>query len=281
METAPKLGILAGGGSAPFQLISACKETDRPFHVICLDGFADPMLGDGVPHTRLGLGQLGSFKELCKKESLEELVMIGPVRRPSLSELKPDWLTLKVIAKIGLSSLGDDGLLRAIGKVLESECKVKLVGASDVMNQLLTTEGILTKTEPDDQAREDMDRAIEIAQTLGRLDVGQAVIVQQGLVLGVEAIEGTDALIARAADTKREGHGGVLVKLAKQQQDHRFDLPTIGPQTIQNAHEAGLVGIAIEAGRSLLLEREKTIEAADMTGLFIMGLPPQEKIADE
>lgn len=281
MDTAPKLGILAGGGVAPFQLVKACQDTGRPFHIVCLEGHAESDLGEGLPHTWLGLGQFGKFKKLCEDQGIEEIVMIGPVRRPSMSELKPDWFTVKFLTKIGLNSLGDDGVLRAIGKVLEEQCNVKLIGAADVFSDLLTPTGILTKIQPNEQSQEDIKRAVEIARTLGSLDVGQAVIVQQGIVLGVEAIEGTDALIARSGEIKREGQGGILVKLAKPQQDNRYDLPSMGVQTIQNAHEAGLAGIAIEGGRSLLIEIEKTIEAADMTGLFIVGLPLAEEPADE
>ncbi|HAX91234.1 MAG TPA: DUF1009 domain-containing protein [Rhodospirillaceae bacterium] len=199
--------------------------------------------------------------------------MIGRVRRPSIAELKPDWLTLKLLTKIGINALGDDGLLRGVGKALEEECGVRVVGVADVFADILAPEGALTKTQVDEQSGEDIKRAVEIARTLGQLDIGQAVIVQQGIVLGVEAIEGTDALIARAALVRREGGGGVLVKLAKPQQDNRFDLPTIGLDTVQNVHAAGLSGIAVEAGRSLILDREKTIEAADMLGIFIVGLP--------
>lgn len=281
MNSDPKLGIIAGGGVAPFQLIHACQTAGRSFHVVCLEGHADPSLGEGLNHDWIGLGQFGKFKELCKKEDIKELVMIGAVRRPSMTELKPDWLAVKALAKIGFSSLGDDGLLRAIGKTLEKECEVKLVGLSDVYSDLLTPVGVLTQTQPDHQALADIERAREIALTLGKLDVGQAVIVQQGVVLGVEAIEGTEALIARAGEAKREGDGGVLVKVAKPQQDNRYDLPSIGMQTVQSAHEAGLSGIAIEAGRSLLLEREDTIEAADGAGIFIVGLAPEKDAADE
>lgn len=273
MSKAPKLGILAGGGNAPRQLIKACQEIDRPFFVVCLDGNADADLGNGIPHIVLPLGQLQKFKDFCAREEIKEIVMIGRVRRPSITELKPDFLTLKLLARIGLKSLGDDGVLRAVGKVLEEECGVRLVGASEVFADLLAPEGVLTNAAPSAQDEEDIRRAVEIALTLGHLDVGQAVIVQEGIVLGVEAIEGTDALIARARDVRREGEGGVLVKLAKPQQDNRFDLPTIGPDTVHNAKQAGLAGIAVEAGRSLIVDRETTIEAADGAGLFIVGIP--------
>lgn len=281
MNSDPKLGIIAGKGVAPFQLIEACQQAGRSFYVFCLEGHADPALGEEVAHTWIGLGQLGKLKEICTQEKVEELVMIGAVRRPSMSEIKPDWLTVKALTKIGFNSLGDDGLLRAIGKVLEDECHVKLIGATDVFADLLTPVGVLTQTQPDEQALDDIERAREVALTLGKLDVGQAVIVQQGLVLGIEAIEGTEALILRAQEMKREGGGGVLVKVAKPQQDNRYDLPSIGMQTVQSAHEAGLSGIAIEAGRSLLLERADTIEAADAAGLFIVGLEPEKEAADE
>ncbi len=278
MNTLPKLCILAGGGGAPAQLIRACREIDRPFHLVCLEGHADADLCEGVSAcTHLGLGDLAKLRDLCRAESIEEMVMIGRVRRPSISELKPDWLTLKLIAKVGLTSLGDDGLLRSLGKVLEEECGVRMIGAGDVFGGLLTPEGILTRQSPDEQAQSDIRRAIEIAQTLGRLDVGQAVIVQQGMVLGVEAIEGTDALIARSRDVRREGQGGVLIKLAKPQQDNRFDLPTIGVDTVRNAAAAGLAGIAVEAGRSLIVGRDATLEAADMLNLFVVGLKLPER----
>ncbi|NTU77689.1 MAG: LpxI family protein, partial [Alphaproteobacteria bacterium] len=251
-----KLGIIAGGGAAPRQLIAACQKIGRPFFLACLEGQADPDLGKGVPHAWLPLGAGQKLKTLFTDAGVSEVVMIGRVRRPSLLEIRPDWLALKVLTKIGINSLGDDGLLRAIGKAIEEEGKVRLVGIQDVFADLLTPLGELTGTSPDEQARADIKRGIEVALALGRLDVGQAVVVQQGLVLGVEAIEGTDALIARSAAVRREGQGGVLVKLAKPQQDNRFDLPTIGPDTVAAAAKAGLRGIALQAGRSLIVDRE-------------------------
>lgn len=278
MDDHPKLGIVAGGGVAPFQLVRACQDIGRPYHLICLQGHADSALGQGHSHTWLSLGDLAKLRDLCAAQEIKELVMIGHVRRPSVAELKPDWLTLKVLAKIGLGSLGDDGVLRAVGKVLEEECRVKVIGAAEVFADMLTPEGPLTKTVPNDQALADIQRGAEVAQTLGQMDVGQAVIVQQGIVLGVESIGGTDSLIAHSAEVRREGQGGVLVKTAKPQQDNRFDLPAIGVETVHNAHNAGLIGIAVQAGRSLILEREKTLEAADMAGLFIVGISlPQEE----
>ncbi len=272
MNAASKLGIIAGGGKVARQLIAACQKLGRDFFVVCLEGHADPDLAKDVPHRWLRLGDGGKLKELFVEQGITDIVMIGRVRRPSLLEIKPDWFTVKVLAKIGMNSLGDDGLLRAIGKVFEEEGGVRVVGAHEGFADLLTPEGVLTKTQPDDDAQKDIQRGIEVAKALGAVDVGQSVVVQQGIVLGVEAIEGTDALLNRCVGLRREGPGGVLVKIAKPQQDNRFDLPTIGPETVAAAAQAGLRGIAIQEGRSLLVEREKTLAAADASGMFLMGL---------
>ena len=268
----PKLGIIAGGGSAPARVIEACRAQGRAFFVVCLEGQADAGLAATDPHAWLPLGAFGKLRALAAREHIGEIVMIGRVRRPSLAELKPDWLAIKALASIGMNLLGDDALLRAVGAAIERECGVKVIGAQDVLGELLMPKGILGTVAPDADAQKDIARGLEVAQALGALDVGQSVVVQQGLVLGVEAIEGTDALLARCQDLKREGMGGVLVKTAKPQQDNRYDLPTIGPLTLENAARAGLRGIAVEAGRSFVLDPEGLRQRADALGLFIQGV---------
>jgi DUF1009 family protein len=267
----PKLGIIAGGGSAPHALIDMCRKLGRDFFVVCLEGQADEGLAQNAPHAWLPLGAAEKLKVLAAEQQIKEIVMIGRVRRPSILEIKPDWLALKILTKIGINALGDDALLTAIGKAMESEGGLRVVGAQDIFAGLLTPEGQLGRVAIDDEAQKDIARGIEVAAALGQLDVGQSVIVQQGMVLGVEAIEGTDALIARSADLCRKGAGGVLVKIAKPQQDNRYDLPTIGPDTILAMERAGLRGVVLETGRSLLIDREKTVAAADAAGIFILG----------
>ena len=269
---APKLGIIAGGGSAPRYLIEACRKHGRDFFVFCLEGQAETGLAEDAPHAWLSLGAGTKLKTLVNDQQIKELVMIGRVRRPSLLELKPDWLALKVVTKIGISMVGDNTLLSGIGKAMEEETGVRVIGAHEVFADLLTPEGQLGRIAPDDEAQKDTLRGIEVAKALGHLDVGQSVIVQQGIVLGVEAIEGTDALIARSAQLRREGPGGILIKIAKPQQDNRYDLPTVGPDTIASMTKAGLRGVVLEAGRSLLIEREKTVAMADTAGIFVIGV---------
>ena len=268
----PKLGILAGGGAAPLRVMEACRAQKRDFFVICIEGQADKNLAHDAPHIWLPLGAVGKFRELIKAEKIIEITLIGHVRRPSLSELKPDLLAMKALAKIGMNLLGDDALLRAVGQAIEEECGVRVIGAHEILGGILMREGNLGKQGADEQAQNDIMRGVTVARALGQVDVGQSVIVQQGLVLGAEAIEGTDALIARCKNLRRDGPGGILVKLAKPQQDERYDLPTIGPNTILAAAEAGLRGIAIEAERSLIIDRDQVRQLADEKGLFVVGI---------
>ena len=269
----PKLGIIAGGGTAPRRVIEACRAQKRDFFVICLEGQAEKNVAHDAPHIWLPLGAGSKLRELVIAEKISEIVMIGGVRRPSLWELKPDFLSLKIVTKIGMNMLGDDGLLRAVGSAIEQECGVRLIGVQDILGGALMREGVLGSVAPDAEAQQDIVRGMIVARALGQVDVGQSVIVQQGLILGVEAIEGTDALIARCKNLRREGVGGVLIKLAKPQQDNRFDLPTIGCTTIKNAAEAGLRGIALEAGRSLVVDRDQVRQLADELGIFVVGEP--------
>lgn len=257
--------------------MQACQAEGRPFFVVCLEGQAAHDLpvtenGETVPHIWLPLGAAGKLFDVLKSENINEIVMIGHVRRPSLFELKPDWLALKIVTSIGFNSLGDDGLLTAVGKAIEAQGGVRVIGAHEILNELLTPSGTLTMQQPDDEAMRDIERGVSVARALGALDVGQSVVVQQGVVLGVEAAEGTDALLTRCATLRRDGLGGVLVKMAKPQQDNRFDLPTVGESTITAASSAGLRGIVIESGRSLLLNRQATIHAADAAKLFMCGI---------
>ncbi|NDE89948.1 MAG: LpxI family protein [Alphaproteobacteria bacterium] len=266
------LGIIAGGGEAPKRLIAACLRMNRPFHVLALEGQSDAdIAGDDVPVTWLPLGAASAALALAKEKKITDVVMVGRVRRPSIAELKPDWLMLQKLARIGLGALGDDGLLKAIAKEFEAE-GFNVLAPQDVFADLILPAGQLGKHAPSDIAQADITRGIEIARALGALDVGQSVVVQQGIVLGVEAIEGTDALIGRTRMLKREGAGPVLVKLKKPQQDMRFDLPALGIETVREALAAGFSGIAAEAGGTLLIDREDVIKHADASGLFIIGL---------
>jgi len=267
----PKLGILAGSGQLPLRVIDICRAADRPFFVLALEGAADPRNFAAVPHASIRLGAGAEALRLLRENQVEELVMAGPVRRPSLGSIRPDWRAAKFLARIGLRALGDDGLLGAIIKEFELE-GFRVIGVHELLGTLLAPEGPLGTIGPDAQATADIERGLEVARALGAVDVGQSVVVQQGIVLGVEAAEGTDALIERAGRLKRDGVGGVLVKIAKPSQERRADLPTIGKTTVEASARAGLRGIAIEAGTALVIDRPAVAAAADHAGLFVVGI---------
>jgi len=269
----PKLGVIAGGGSLPERIVRACRETGREVFVIAIEGHAEPNGFEDVPHAWLRIGAGGKALKLLREQGVEELVLAGDVRRPSLAELKPDLWTAKFLARVGTNALGDDGMLGAVIRELEASEGFCVVGTDSLLPGLLATAGVYGSVQPDEQAIQDIERGVEVARGIGGLDVGQAAVVQQGLVLAVEAIEGTDAMIGRAAALRREGSGGVLVKVSKPGQESRADLPCIGPDTVRAAAEAGLAGIAIEAGGALVLGRDEVVRAADAAGLFVIGVP--------
>lgn len=271
-----KLAIIAGGGSLPKRLVDYCKKQGREFFVVAIEGNAEKdWIDDTVPHLWIRIGQAGTGFAKLKELKVSEAVMIGTIKRPTLSELVPDFKTATFFAKIGFKALGDDGILRALINEFDSE-GIKVRAIQEVMPEILIRSGILGKYKPSKQNLVDIKRAIEVARALGQLDVGQAVVVQQGLVLGVEGIEGTDELIRRCGAYKRKGEGGIILKLRKPQQDLRVDLPTIGPRTILRAFETGLQGVILHAGNGLIVEEEETIKLANKHKIFLMGVEPSD-----
>ncbi len=270
---AGKIGLIAGGGDLPIRLIDAARVQGREIYVLAIDKQADlpESVLTGVTHDSVGIGKVGKMLDLLRANGVRDLIFAGRVKRPSLVALMPDGRGAKFMAKIAGKALGDDGLLRAVVAELEGE-GFRVLGPETLLGELLMPDGVLGRVYPDETAWTDIRHGFAIARGIGALDIGQAAVVQQGLVLGVEAIEGTDALLARCADLKREGPGGVLVKAKKPAQERRVDLPTIGRRTVEAAAKAGLRGIAVEAGQALLLDRDGVVAAADRLGLFIIGV---------
>jgi len=269
------IALLAGKGDLPRLLIEIFQSQKRPFVVLAFKGQTDEGLVKNIPHIWLHFGEAGKALHYLKEHKIQEIVMAGAISRPTLSEIRPDWEGVKWLAKIGTKALGDDGLLKLVIRILE-EKGYRIVGPDDILETLLIPEGLLTEQPPDEQAWRDIGRGVEVLSALSSADVGQAVVVQEGLILGVEAIEGTDALIDRAGSLQRPGLGGILVKIAKRQQDKRADLPTIGPETIRKAAKAGLRGISVEAHRTLLLNQEEVLKLTEESGLFLLGLTREQ-----
>jgi DUF1009 family protein len=271
-DSAGPLGIIAGSGALPRRLVENCRAAGRPVFVLALQGEADEATVADVPHAWCRIGAAAKALDLLRANSVKDLVLAGGVRRTSLSALLPDWRAAKFFARVGYRALGDDGLLSAIVKELEREGFL-VVGADDILGaDDLMPLGLLGRHRPDDEAKADIEHGMRVAHALGALDIGQAVIVQQGLVLGVEAAEGTDELLRRCAALRRDGPGGVLVKMAKPGQERRADRPTIGPRTVALAAASGLRGIAAEAGMALVIDRAELVRVADQAGFFLIGV---------
>jgi len=272
--TAVVLGILAGGGPLPGRVAAAAQAAGRKVFLVGLEGFAERAVLAPFPHTLVRLGAAGRILALLRQHGCRDLVLVGPVRRPSILDLRPDAEGAKILARIGRAAFaGDDGLLAAVVRVLAEE-GFSVVGAHEILTEAVGPHGLLGGVAPDAQALADIARGVAVVRALGAADVGQACVVQQGIVLALEAIEGTDAMLARAGGLARPGPGGVLVKLVKPGQDRRADLPTIGPRTVAAAAEARLRGLAFEAGGTLLTDRAALVRAAEEAGLFLLGIDP-------
>ena len=273
------IGLIAGGGVMPFAVADSLAARGINPVLFALKGACDPLAVERFRHHWISVGQFGKATKLFRAEDCRDLVFIGTLVRPALSELRLDWGTLRVIGHL-LTAFrgGDDHLLSGVGRILEKD-GFRMVGIKDVAPDLLMPEGCLTRAAPDDHAGTDIAKGRDVLRALSPFDIGQAAVVIDGHVVAVEDIEGTDGLLARVARLRGEGRirarsgRGVLVKAPKSGQDLRFDLPTIGPRTIEGAAAAGLVGVAILAGNTIVVEPQAMIEAADAAGLFVTGLP--------
>lgn len=278
-DIASPVGVVAAGGAMPFAVADSLRARGIEPVLFALRGVCDPRRVERFRHHWISIGQLGRATRLFRAEGCRDLVFIGSLVRPALSEIRLDWATLRVLGQVWAAFRGgDDHLLSGIGRLLERD-GFRMVGIKDVAPELLVPEGCLTRTAPDAAANADIAKAREVLRALGGFDIGQGVIVIDGHPVGIEDIEGTDGLLARMARLRGEGRirsaagRGVLVKAPKSTQDLRFDLPTIGPRTAEAAASAGLAGIAVIAGNTLAAEPQAMIEAADAGRLFIVGLP--------
>jgi DUF1009 family protein len=272
------IGLIAAGGAMPFAVADSLVARGINPIVFALRGACDPVKVERFRHHWIHLGQVGRASKLFRSEGCRDLVFIGTLVRPALSEIRLDFGTLRVIGEV-LASFrgGDDHLLSGIARILERD-GFRMVGIKDVAPDLLMPEGGLTRAVPDAQASADIARGREVLRALGPFDIGQAAVVIDGHVVGIEDVGGTDELLNRIAQLRAQGRirspaqRGVLVKAPKSTQDLRFDLPTVGPRTVAGAADAKLAGIAVAAGNAIIAEPQAMIEAADAAGLFVTGM---------
>jgi UDP-2,3-diacylglucosamine hydrolase len=272
------LAVICGGGSFPGALADAVVARGRRPVMFGIRGWADPKVIERHAHHWIAIGQAGRFFRLAKAENCREVLFIGTVLRPPITQLRLDWQTIMLMPRvIRFFRGGDDKLLSGVAGVAESG-GLRVVGVKDVAPELFVPAGVLGRHRPSERDREDMQRALKVIAALGPFDVGQAAVVANGNVLAVEAAEGTDHMLGRIAELRRLGRVtsppglGVLVKAPKPGQDRRFDLPSIGPRTIEHAARAGLAGLAVAAGSTMIAEPEAVIATADREKIFVLGV---------
>jgi DUF1009 family protein len=272
------LAIIAGGGSVPLHVAAAALAAGRKVLVVGIEGEADQRIAD-YPHGWFNWGQIGRLEKLLADHGTRDVVLVGGVRsRPDFKTFKLDFGTVRALPEIlTIMANGDNTLLTGVIKIFEAR-GYSILGAHEVAADLVAEAGLVAGTKPRAGDLDDVRIAIAAAQDIGTLDAGQAAVVVGGRVVALEAAEGTDGMLARVAELREKGRikwsgrAGVLAKCAKPQQDLRVDMPTIGPQTVSGAEAAGLAGIAIEAGRVMIVDRNDVVGRAKAAGMFIFGV---------
>lgn len=273
---ADALGIIAGGGELPIAVAEAAMAAGRNVFILALKGSADDRV-ERFSHEWNTLGEVGRAMKLLRAHGVSEVLLAGKVARPRFSEIKLDAKGVMVLPKVvAAARKGDDALLRCMVSLFENE-GFRALGVAEAAPALLAGEGVLGRIKPGEDDLADIAVAVKVVRAMGALDIGQAAAVCAGLVLAVEAAEGTDRMVARVGELPEAIRGvpgepkGVLVKAPKPLQDGKTDLPVIGTDTVKNVAAAGLAGIAVEAGAALIMNRVGVIRAADEAGIFVMG----------
>ncbi len=277
---ASPLAIICGGGSLPQAVAQAVDRTGRRCVLFAIRGWAEPAAVEAFPHHWVDLGRYGRFRRLMQAEGCRDVVFIGTVLRPSLTQIRLDWETVRVLPDVWRAFHGGDNhLLSGVGRILGGH-GYRLIGAHEVAPDILVPEGPLGCCAPSARDMADIAVALDLLRATSPFDVGQGAVVADRHVLAVEAAEGTDGMLDRIADLRRQGRiqtrpgVGVLVKAAKIGQDHRFDLPTIGPKTVEGVARAGLAGLAVVAGATIMAEPQEIVCQANTAGVFTAGVRP-------
>ena len=267
---ARKLAIVAGGGRLPWLLRESCQLTGREYIFLAVEGEVRSNC-PFVPDKWIRLGQWGANLDFLRSKQIKEIVFAGTIKKPNLKELQLDSRGAAFMTRLGFSWLGADSILSTVLKELESE-GFDVISPDSLLTDILSKEGAYGKVLPSKEDMRDIQRGINVIKKIGELDIGQAVVIQDGIVIGVEAIEGTDEMLRRCKILLDAKKSGVLVKFSKPGQERRIDLPTIGIKTIEIASESGIKGIAIEAGGALVINSKDVSRIADELGLFVFGV---------
>ena len=265
------LAIIAGSGHLPRHVYDACiKKKIKPL-VVGIEGEVENKVFSGVKFESICVHNISKIVKKLKEENINNVVLAGKVRRADISKLLLDLKGAKLFTMILKSGINDNAILSTIIKFLEGE-GFNVLPPESIAEDIIIQKGTLTKIKPDTTAMDDIKAGLKTLKEITKCDIGQGLIIQGGLVLGIEAAEGTDELIKRCGQIKQDGDAPILIKISKQNQDQRVDLPCIGVTSIKNADKYGIRGIAVEAEHTLILERKETIKTANELGVFIHGI---------
>ena len=276
--TATHIGIVCGSGVLPFAVADAVAGRGMRAFLLPIRGFADEQHVGRYPHRWIGLGQYGLMKKTLRDAGIRDVTFIGGLVRPSMWGTRIDWGALRAVPRMikGFRG-GDDHLLKTVADIIEAD-GFRVIGLDAVAPELLVPVGQLARRAPDAQALADIARGLDVLYATGPFDIGQGAVVIDGHIVALEDIEGTDELLARVKRLREIGRlraapgAGVLVKAPKRGQDTRFDLPSLGPRTIEGVVAAGLAGVAVVAGYTVVAEADRLAAFADRHGVFVTGL---------
>ena len=276
-----KIGLIAGGGKLPLAVVQAAQAQGIEVFTAIIQGAANAA-DFPADSAEFHIGEFGKMTKAFKRAKCTQVCFAGKVERPDFRELKPDFKGMRHLpGALRAAKKGDDALLKYVVQTFEKD-GFEIAAPQDICRSLLMPEGPLGNVNITAEYRDDTEKACKTAQAIGGLDIGQGAVVCRGLVLAVEAQEGTDAMLDRVAQLPENIRGsaeiraGVFAKMVKPGQEVRVDLPTIGLSTIRRAEKAGLSGIAVEAGKCFVMDRDDLIDAADKAGMFVIGIPPSQ-----
>ena len=270
-QKASKLAIVAGDGSLPVQVIEKCIELGKPYSLIVINEHGDEVLKKFKSDFILHLNKIGNAIKFARDNDIDEIIMIGGIRRPPIKSMVPDLWTTKFLAKNTNKILGDNSILSSLAKALEVE-GFKIIAIENILSNILSKKGVMGKISPGKSHLKDIKIGYKIAKSIGELDIGQSLVIEDGVILALEAVEGTSEMISRVEKYMKLSGEAILVKVLKTHQDKRIDRPTIGSDTVKQIARRGLAGIVLEANEVLIIDYKETISMANKNNIFIKGM---------
>lgn len=273
-EKIDKIGLIAGSGNLPLSIVEQCKQKSIKPYVLLMKNFANEEDYKNLEHITISFGDVGKALSFFKKNNIKYVVFAGAVKKPDIKTIWPDLKGFSLLFQLLKCKIfGDDTILQAVIKFLEKN-GLQIVPVDSILDNSKIEEGIAGKVKlPNEDYKKDIELGINVLKTISDFDIGQSIVVQNGMVIGIECIEGTKELIKRCSQIKyNTGRKPILVKIKKTNQTKKADLPTIGENTILEVKEAGFAGIAIDYQNTLVINKEKTIELANKEKIFLIGI---------